>query len=110
VHASFLLQNEQKDNGARLLVECCAILFAGSRMKRLKLSTKHKLDIVYLPNKFILLLSMASSLEHLTLLIPERRNFWTLAETIRSLRKLKVQLVMPQHFVSVGCGWPALTP
>lgn len=103
MHAPFPLQGERKDSRARLLLDCCAILFASSQMKRLSLSTKHELRDVYLPNKLILLISVASSLESLTLVIPELRNFWTLAETIRSLQKLKVQTMSLQCFVS----WPA---
>ena len=112
MHAPFLLlQGEQKDNRARLLLECCAILFASSQMKRLSLSMKHELGDVYLPNKLILLISVASSLVRLTLVIPELRNFKALAETIRSLQKLKVGANTTLRCrVSLGYGWPALTP
>ena len=114
VHAPFLLlQGERKDNRARLLLECCAILFASSQMKRLSLSMKHELGDVYLPNKLILLISVASSLVRLTLVIPELRNFKALAETIRSLQKLKVgantALQCRVCFWDMD-GWPALTP
>jgi hypothetical protein len=107
VHAPLPLQSERKDNRARLLLECCAILFASSQMKRLSLSTKHELGDVYLPNRLILLISVASSLESLTVVIPERRNFWTLADTVRSLRRLKVQVITLQCFVSVCRIWLA---
>ena len=100
------LQGKRKDNRARLLLEFCAILFAtSSQMKQLSISTKHKLGDVYLPQKLILLVSMASSLECLTLVIPERRNFGTLAESIRSLHNLKVQMIA---LPAVICVWPAL--
>jgi hypothetical protein len=68
-------------------------------MKRLSMSTGHgkvAWSNFYLPSKICSLVSMVSSLERFSLTIQEPCNFRTLAESIRSLRKLKVRWVAIQ--------------
>lgn len=84
-------ENAQQDIECRLLIELCGILFASSRqLQRLTMHTEPVWDYVYLPSKFITLSAMASTLETLIMVLPESRNFETLAEAVHSLQKLKV--------------------
>lgn len=77
------------------LVDVCTILFAASsQLQRLTVSIRHDplKRFVCLPHKLIVMMTIATSLESLlTLAVPENANFKTLAETVHSLRKLKVQ-------------------
>jgi hypothetical protein len=49
-------------------------------------------DVVYLPHKVIVVIASASALESLTLAVPLNRNFAALADAVRSLHKLKVDM------------------
>jgi hypothetical protein len=85
---------EEGGNSTRVLADVCIILFtASSQLQRLRVSICYNpvKRFVCLPYNLIIMMAFASSLESLILAIPQNVDFKTLAETVCSLRKLKVQ-------------------
>lgn len=89
-----LHQAEAQLSSDSLLMQLCAILFTGGRqLQRLSVSAGSDgvlCSNAYLPREIIRHMSTAATLESLNLLVPESRTFRTLAESVASLRRLKV--------------------
>ena len=91
---SCLQQAEAQFGSDWLIIQLCAILFTcGRQLQRLTVSADYDGVLrsnAYLPCEIVSHMSIAATLESLALLIPESRTFRTLAESVPSLRRLKV--------------------
>lgn len=97
------------DSNHRPLTDLLSALLASScQLKRLSICTvKEVYD--HVPDKILTSISMVSSLESLTMAIPQYSNLETLANAICSLRNLKVQPPALTQFVFALSCRPALT-
>lgn len=86
------LQDEIEDSSSRLLTDLCAILFASSgQLQQLKVFPADQCDGEFsLPRPLMGMISIASSLKLLTVDISYDHSITTLAESIPSLKRLKV--------------------
>lgn len=85
------LQDEIEDSSSRLLTDVCAVLLASnSQLQRLSVCPHDDIPCFGLPRPLMGMISMASSLEHLAVDIPYNHSMGMLAESISSLKNLKV--------------------
>ena len=96
----------------RQLTAACTTLFANSgQLQRLSIfsSLTGSCDCgSFLPRKLLGVMSMASTLESLTLVIPEQKCFRVLAGSVRSLQNLKVRISALQQMcktVDLRCAY-----
>ena len=108
-HAPLVLQDEEPmDSNHRPLTDLLGALLASScQLKRLSISTVEEV-YDFVPDKILTSISMVSSLESLTVAIPQHCNLETLANAICSLRNLKVRPpALTQFMFALSCR-PAL--
>ena len=116
VHLHATVQDDCEDSSMLLLTGACATLFAvNSQLQQLSVSTTWDDDCPNcgfdLPRPLIDTISMASSLEHLLVEIPSNHSIVALADTIPSLKNLRVRsstslqrhLICTQVLVRTAC-------
>jgi hypothetical protein len=92
VQIQIQLQDEIEDSNSRLLTDMCAILFASSgQLQQLSVCPAEECNGDYsLPRPLTGMISIVSSLAYLAVDIPYDHGIPTLAESVHSLKHLKV--------------------